>query len=189
MGQPKHLAVEQSREQAPQPSGEVPIALVDDQDGAQPGTPMTETPPPTFDEGPFGLPVEQTEAGDSIAEVSFDAVHFRTDSAELDDSALATLDQLAEHLEDNDRLHVTVEGHCDERGTEAYNLALGHARAEAIKKYLVGLGVDGERVSTVSYGEERPVSAGRDGQSLAQNRRGEFVLFGAGEATAMAPAS
>lgn len=154
---------------APNAGGEPTMAVDDNTVGS--GTP-----------GGEGEPVEEA-SGEQIA---FDAVHFRTDSSTLDDGAIATLDALASHLEAHERVQVTVEGHCDERGTEAYNLALGHARAEAIKRYLVGLGVDEVRVSTVSYGEERPAVRGTSRQSLAQNRRGELVLFGAGEATAMA---
>jgi peptidoglycan-associated lipoprotein len=169
---------------------EAPIAVVDEAPTDE-GPTLAEAPPPTADEGPYGQPVASPSPDEASTEVRFDAVHFRTDSAELDSDAITTLDKLAEHLEDNDRLRVTIEGHCDERGTEAYNLALGHARAEAIKTYLIGLGVDGERVSTVSYGEERPVSPGRDRESLADNRRGEFVLFGEGAnvATADVPSS
>ena len=71
--------------------------------------------------------------------------------------------------------NVTIEGHCDERGTSAYNLALGEKRANAAKEYLVALGVNAARVSTVSYGKERPFDDGHDESAWAKNRRAHFV--------------
>ena len=71
---------------------------------------------------------------------------------------------------------VTIEGHCDERGTNAYNLALGEKRANAAKDYLVSLGVDGGRITTISYGEEKPFDAGHDETAWTKNRRGHFVV-------------
>jgi peptidoglycan-associated lipoprotein len=71
---------------------------------------------------------------------------------------------------------VTVEGHCDERGTREYNLALGERRANSVRNYLVALGIDGNRVQTISYGKERPEVGGSDESVWAQNRRGVTVL-------------
>ncbi len=71
---------------------------------------------------------------------------------------------------------VTIEGHCDERGSVEYNLALGERRAQSVKSYLVKLGVDGKRLSTISYGEERPADTGHDEAAWAKNRRAELVV-------------
>jgi peptidoglycan-associated lipoprotein len=72
---------------------------------------------------------------------------------------------------------VVIEGHCDERGSREYNLALGERRALAVRAYLVGLGIDATRLQTKSYGEEQPVAMGHDESSWSRNRRAEFVLF------------
>jgi peptidoglycan-associated lipoprotein len=71
---------------------------------------------------------------------------------------------------------VTIEGHCDERGTNAYNMALGQRRADAAKDFLVNLGVDATRLTTISYGEEQPVDYGHNEEAWAKNRRDHFVL-------------
>ena len=73
-------------------------------------------------------------------------------------------------------VRVSIEGHCDERGTREYNLALGERRASATKDYLVARGVDGGRISTISYGKEKPVALGNDKNSWSQNRRGVTVV-------------
>jgi peptidoglycan-associated lipoprotein len=71
---------------------------------------------------------------------------------------------------------VTVEGHCDERGTEAYNIALGERRAESVKNFLVDMGISANRLKTISYGEERPIAMGQDEASWAKNRRAQFMV-------------
>ena len=70
----------------------------------------------------------------------------------------------------------TVEGHCDNRGTEAYNIALGERRAESVKNFLVDLGISANRLKTISYGEERPIAMGQDEASWAKNRRAQFMV-------------
>jgi peptidoglycan-associated lipoprotein len=106
----------------------------------------------------------------------FSAVYFDYDSAQINPSERAKLDGVAEHLRANATQTLTVEGHCDERGSNEYNLALGERRALAIRAYLIGLGIDGSRIQTKSYGEERPIAMGHDESSWSQNRRGEFVI-------------
>ena len=105
-----------------------------------------------------------------------DRVFFATDSYTLSNEAQATLQLQAEWLNANPNLRVTLEGHCDERGTREYNLALGERRANAAKTYLVGLGIAPTRVSTVSYGKERPAVIGSNGSAYAQNRRTVTVV-------------
>ena len=84
----------------------------------------------------------------------------------------------ADWLKKNGQYSLLVEGHCDERGTEQYNLALGDKRANTAKEYLMTLGVDGSRIRTVSYGEERPFDPGHDEAAWAKNRRAHLVLVG-----------
>jgi peptidoglycan-associated lipoprotein len=101
-----------------------------------------------------------------------DRVFFDYDSIDLRPEARATLEAQARWLGQYSNLNVTIEGHADERGTREYNLALGERRANAVKNYLVALGVDGSRINTISYGKERPAEVGSDDSSWARNRRG-----------------
>jgi peptidoglycan-associated lipoprotein len=103
---------------------------------------------------------------------------YNYDEATLDDAAQSALSASANWLKSKEGAgySLLVEGHCDERGTEQYNLALGDKRANSAKDYLVTLGVDAGRIRTVSYGEERPFEEGHDDSSWAQNRRAHLVL-------------
>ncbi len=103
-------------------------------------------------------------------------VYFAFDDASLDQQAQVVLGEKAVWLRDNPDAGVIIEGHCDERGTNAYNLALGERRAESVKSFLVNLGVDASRLTTISYGEERPIAFGQTEAAWAQNRRAAFVL-------------
>ncbi len=105
-----------------------------------------------------------------------DRVWFGFDSADVNDEGRATLDKQAEWLKEYGSVNITVEGHCDERGTREYNLALGQKRASSIKKYLVAAGVAPGRIETVSYGKERPEATGSSEEAWAQNRRGVSVI-------------
>ena len=102
-------------------------------------------------------------------------VHFAYDSYELDSTARDILAANAEWLKDNARARTEIEGHCDERGTVEYNLALGARRAKAVKDYLVTLGIAGDRLSTISYGEELPLCRDQNEACYARNRRVHFV--------------
>lgn len=107
-----------------------------------------------------------------------DRVFFDFDKYNLTPDAQATLKKQATWLQKFPNVSVTVEGHCDERGTREYNLALGERRAAAVKDYLSALGVARTRVSTISYGKERPVALGHNEAAWAQNRRGVTTLTG-----------
>lgn len=107
----------------------------------------------------------------ALAAEAGDTVYFAFDSAVLREPSRRVLRQQAAWLERNRGATVTVEGHADERGTREYNLALGARRAEAVRTYLVGLGVAPERIDTISYGEERPAVAGANEEAWARNRR------------------
>ena len=105
-----------------------------------------------------------------------DRIFFAFDRSDLNANSRATLEKLASWLTTYQNVTVTIEGHCDERGTREYNLALGERRADAARDYLVALGVDGGRLSTISYGKERPAVLGSNEEAWAQTRRDVFVV-------------
>ena len=123
--------------------------------------PPVETPP---------TPVAGTRTED------YQPVFFDYDSYGLRDDARTALDGNARLLRDNPRVSLTIEGHCDERGTVEYNQALGEKRAQAARDYLVAAGIDSQRLSIISYGKEKPFATGSDEASWQQNRRAHFVV-------------
>ena len=142
-----------------------------------PPTPPIETPappppptPPPPPPPPTPPPPPQVSADD------FKPAFFDYDSYALRDDSRAALDQNSKLLRDNASLQITIEGHCDERGTVEYNQALGEKRAQAARDYLTGAGTDASRIQIVSYGKERPFDSGHDEASWAKNRRAHFVL-------------
>jgi peptidoglycan-associated lipoprotein len=104
-----------------------------------------------------------------------DTIYFDTDRYNIDSGDQQALAAQAAWLQRYPAKRITIEGHCDERGTREYNLALGERRANAAKNYLVSLGVDATRITTVSYGKERPIAMGSDEESWAKNRRAVTV--------------
>lgn len=108
---------------------------------------------------------------DFVARVISDRVYFDTDRYDVDGEDQRILSSQAEWLRRYPEKRVTIEGHCDERGTRDYNIALGARRANSAKNYLASLGIDPRRISTVSYGKERPEATGSDEGSWARNRR------------------
>lgn len=119
-------------------------------------------------------PVPGSQA-DFVASVAADRIFFDTDKFDVDAEDQATLRSQAQWLNRYSTKRVTIEGHCDERGTRDYNIALGERRANAAKNYLASLGVDAARISTISYGKERPEALGSDEASWAKNRRAVTV--------------
>jgi peptidoglycan-associated lipoprotein len=107
--------------------------------------------------------------------VELAAIYFELDSDALTQQARETLTGNARYLERHGDVTVQIEGHCDERGTTEYNIALGERRARVARDYLSKLGVSGARIDVISYGKERPVAHGSNEDAWAQNRRGEFV--------------
>ena len=103
-------------------------------------------------------------------------IHFEYDKYNLTDEAASVMGQNAEYLMQNPEATALIEGHCDERGTEEYNLALGEKRALAARDYFVRFGIDRSRLSIISYGEERPMDAASDEEAWAKNRRDHFVV-------------
>ncbi|MCK5836992.1 MAG: peptidoglycan-associated lipoprotein Pal [Desulfobacula sp.] len=103
-------------------------------------------------------------------------IHFDFDSSELSSMAKTLLKEKAEWVTDNPGVHVTIQGHCDERGTTEYNLALGERRAMAAKNYLLNLGISNSRLISISFGEEKPLDLGSSEEAYRKNRRAQFVL-------------
>jgi len=143
--------------------------------------PPSETPPPqtmpTDNGGTVGNTVVPGSAADFQQSVSSDTIHFATDQSDIDPEARAILDSQAQWLARYPNVRITIEGHCDERGTREYNLALGERRANSAKNYLAARGVDPSRISTISYGKERPIALGSDEAAWAQNRRAVTVVI------------
>lgn len=108
----------------------------------------------------------------------FEDIHFEFDRYNILARDEAVLSGIARWLGENDRVDVLIEGHCDERGTSEYNMALGEQRALAARRYLVGLGVAADRLTTISYGEERALDPRSTESAWAKNRRAHFVISG-----------
>jgi len=128
--------------------------------------------------GPGGVSSSRFGPGSQqdLAATAGDRIFFSFDSAEVSTEAQQILQRQAEWLRRYPNVSVTIEGHCDERGTREYNLALGERRAQAARNVLVALGIPGSRVSTISYGKERPAVPGSAEDAYAQNRRAQTVV-------------
>ena len=113
----------------------------------------------------------------SMREFESEKVYFDFDKSELGNEARAILRKKAAWLEEHPQYSVRIEGNCDDRGTNEYNLALGERRANAAKDFLVALGISADRLMIISYGEEKPVAIGSTEEAWAQNRRDEFRLL------------
>jgi len=120
---------------------------------------------------------EEAEAGGESRELMFSPVYFALDMSDLSPETRSTLGSHAEMLKANPGVSLMIEGHCDERGTIEYNLALGERRATSVKNYLVNLGVPASRLYTISYGKERPANPGHSEAAWAENRRAEFRII------------
>ena len=134
------------------------------------------TPAPVSTPAPTG-PMVGSQAHFERAVGSSSVIYFDTDRFNIDSTDAAALQAQAQYFAQFSQLTFTIEGHCDERGTREYNVALGERRANAAKNYLVGLGVDPARIRTVSYGKERPVALGSNATAWAQNRRAASIII------------
>ena len=135
--------------------------------------PVKEAPPPS------GQLASTAEAGVAVTEEKpsqFDDVRFDFDKSELTEDGRRTSQVVADYLKKNPKAKLLVEGHCDERGTAEYNMALGERRATAVMTYLVSLGVPKGTLSTISFGKEKPLDPGHGEGAWAKNRRAHFVL-------------
>jgi len=108
-------------------------------------------------------------------------IHFDLDKSNIRSNDMGVLDQKVAILQANADLRIRVAGHCDERGSDEYNLALGNRRAQSAKQYLVSHGIDASRIETQSWGEERPAVDGHDESAWSQNRRDEFEVISGGD--------
>ena len=123
------------------------------------------------------LPFDQDANYARCTDVAFPPVYFGFAASNLAQGEMAKIEAVAEHLKGRANRVVIVEGNCDERGSNEYNLSLGELRAIAVRDYLVQLGVDVARIQVKSYGEEKPAVDGHDESAWAKNRRGEFAVF------------
>jgi peptidoglycan-associated lipoprotein len=145
----------------------------------EPPASLPPEPTPTATSSPIdgsGAAVLGTQAHFVNAVNGQNVIYFDTDQYNVDSADAAALQSQAAYLNQYPQISITVEGHADERGTREYNLALGERRANAAKNYLVGLGVAASRITTVSYGKERPVALGSNEAAWAQNRRAVSVV-------------
>ena len=111
-----------------------------------------------------------------------DTVLFEFDSATIKPTEDKKLEAVSNYLKAHQKVGLRVEGNCDERGTEKYNLSLGQKRAGAVREYLINLGIDSQQVVTVSYGAMRPAKEGHDEKAWSQNRRADFVVLSLNDA-------
>ncbi len=102
-------------------------------------------------------------------------VYFNFDRSNIRKDQVSRIEGNAEYLRNNDQATIVVQGNCDERGTSEYNMALGERRAQSAKRYLINLGVNPDRITTISFGEEKPLNYGHDELAWSQNRRDDFV--------------
>jgi peptidoglycan-associated lipoprotein len=147
--------------------------------GAVSEVPMKEAPPATVAPTPAEQLASAAAAGVAVTEERlsrFDDVRFDFDKSEVKEDGRKTCQVVADYLKRNPKAKLQIEGHCDERGTAEYNLALGERRATAVMTYLVSLGVSKAGLSTVSFGKEKPLDPGHDEEAWAKNRRAHFVL-------------
>jgi len=139
-------------------------------------------PPPTAPGGPMapamGGPGYAPGSQQDLAATAGDRVFFAYDRSDISSEGQQILQRQAEWLKRYPQVSVTIEGHCDERGTREYNLALGERRATAVKNVLVALGIPATRIQTISYGKERPIVVGSSEDSYAQNRVGITTVNG-----------
>ena len=139
--------------------------------------PMTETTPAREQVVTQEQARETAQAPAADLEAELQKVYFNFDSADLSEDSRSILTKNADYLSKQSGVKVRIEGNCDERGSDDYNMALGERRAKAAKDYLVNLGIASDRLSTISYGEEKPADPGHDEEAWAKNRRAEFVII------------
>lgn len=143
-----------------------------------PQPPRVETPPPPV-VAPSGPTAAEITA--RVRSVILETVYFEYDSDAIRSDAQAMLEQKVPLLAANPSVRLQVAGHCDSRGTDEYNLALGRRRAEAVKRFLTDRGIDASRIETISFGSERPAVQGEGEQAWSQNRRDEFTITAGGD--------
>jgi peptidoglycan-associated lipoprotein len=170
-----------SEEQVPAGKSATPATDVPEykpeQKGPEANQPLAET--PTKEAAVQQEPARETVTGQPAGalENELQKVYFNFDSADLSEASRSALSKDADLLSKQPSVKLRIEGNCDERGADEYNLALGERRAKAARDYLVNLGVQPDRLSVISYGEEKPADPGHDEAAWAKNRRDEFVII------------
>ncbi len=168
-------ACAKKKPQAPPPAPPAPVV--------QPAQPTEDVTPRTqgevVDKTPNPLAGDIAAVNDFVSSNALlGDVYFDFDKSDLSEDARARLAKNADWLNAHPEFQVTIEGHCDERGTNEYNLALGARRADAARDYIASLGVSASRLRTISYGEERPVCTDHDEGCWSRNRRAHFLITG-----------
>ncbi|TFH18344.1 MAG: peptidoglycan-associated lipoprotein [Lentisphaerales bacterium] len=142
--------------------------------GSMPGDDL---PPVDVLEGNFELESAWDNPGTLDEKAMFESVNFDFDSSQIAPGERSKIEQVADYMRRNPGTRTVLEGHCDERGSREYNLALGERRALATRAYLIGLSIDSSRTTTKSYGEEQPLDPGHTESSWRANRRVEFAVY------------
>lgn len=149
----------------------------------EPPSKAEEAPAPTPTEpAPSRMPEERPAKGkegegEAVSVEELKDIHFEFDKYDVRPDARPILERNAKWLKENPQAKIQIEGHCDERGTVEYNLALGDRRAKSTRDYLISLGADPKQLSTLSYGEEKPLDPGHNEEAWAKNRRTHFVVL------------
>jgi len=129
-----------------------------------------------YDPNELGLS-PRGEFGTPVTDVAFENVQFPYDSFQIADSELGKIEKVADYMNSHNDVSVVIDGHCDERGSQDYNLTLGEHRALAVRAYLISLGTPGDKIQTRSFGEENPLDPGHTPDAWRINRRCEFSLY------------
>lgn len=140
-----------------------------------PTQPRNDPPPPAANPGPSAAEIEAR-----VRAVILETVYFEYDSDAIREDAKATLEKKVPLLNANPAVRIQIAGHCDNRGTDEYNLALGRRRAEMVKRFLTDRGIDASRIETISFGAERPAVQGEGEDVWSKNRRDEFQITAGG---------
>ena len=136
--------------------------------------PPPPAPPPVVEQPP---PPPPPPPPPEVAPLQLTTIYFDYDKSDIRSDSRDILAQNAKSLTDHPEAVIRIEGNCDERGTDEYNMALGERRAIAARDYLVNYGIDAQKISTISYGESRPVAMGHDEGAWSQNRRDDFKVI------------
>jgi peptidoglycan-associated lipoprotein len=137
---------------------------------------VTESAPPPPPDTTTKVEIPKLPEPPPVPPLQLSSIYFDYDKSDITDIGSGILSQNGKSLTDHPTATIRIEGNCDERGTEQYNLALGERRANAAKSYLVNYGIDAGRLTTISYGEERPVAAGHNEEAWSKNRRDDFTI-------------
>ena len=164
----------------PIPGAKVNPTGTGDTSGIEPGRPLPSDQTATAKTGepvPLGNRLSVDDYNVDHDRFAANTVYFDFDRATIKPSETGKIDEVVKYLQGNPTHAMQIEGHCDERGTEQYNLSLGERRALAVREYLVTAGIQADRVFTISYGESRPAETGHNEAAWSKNRRGMFVLL------------